>query len=67
MDEFKEAMTKCCDIKGLKCECCNPTRPARNKRKNTRSILRQNARAKLKQKDRILVNEVTKTSFKVDE
>ena len=46
MDAFKSAMTKCCDIGGLKCSCCNPTH--NTKKNNTKNILRQNARAKLK-------------------
>ena len=50
MDDFKSAMTKCCDIGGLKCSCCNPTYNT-PKKKNDKSILRKNARAKLKNAD----------------
>jgi hypothetical protein len=55
MDEFKLSMTNCCGVGGLKCFCCNPTFNTRHT-KNSKAILRQTARAKLKNNDRKLIN-----------
>jgi hypothetical protein len=50
MDAFKSGVMKCCDVGGLGCTCCNPTLSNSGKR-NSKQLLRRNARAKLKAQD----------------
>lgn len=48
MDMFKKFMNKICSVGGIKCTCCNPTRPSHNGKKGNRALLRRWARAKMK-------------------
>lgn len=40
MDLFKQALLDQCDIKGLKCSCCNLSKNIRNLRKKMQRIAR---------------------------
>jgi len=49
MDEFKQELTKQCDVGGLKCSCCNPTKGSKfYKKKRFRKTARTRMKRKLK-------------------
>ena len=52
MDTFKSNMTKCCDVGGLKCDCCNRFRKGKKNKRLLRKIARANIKSEnLKMKD----------------
>ena len=54
MDIFKQELTKQCDIKGLKCDCCNPSRMKMGtiSKRRIKMNMRKLAKIKLKKKMR---------------
>jgi len=60
MDSFKKALTALCDIGGLKCSCCNPSKGCRTNTGRKRLMVKamtRAARTAVKRETRAMIND----------